>query len=98
MGVKEKGTFQFNIDTCEFLNEIVNCSLRENQGILKIPLNVFKNLLFQVAERAIEIDDPKMNILMLRLGLYEVHPMDVPKTIEIIQKQLENELSENQKP
>lgn len=94
MGVKEKGTFQFNIDTCEFLNEIVNCALRENQGILKVPLNVFKKLLCQVAERAIELDDPKMNILMLRLGLYEVHPMDVPKIIEIIQKQLENELSE----
>lgn len=91
MGVEEKGYMQFNIDTCAFLTEIVECALRENQGILKVPLNIFQSLLCQVAERAIEIDDPKMNILMLRLGLYEVPPIDVQKTIELIKSQIADE-------
>jgi len=39
--------------------------------ILTRPLNIFARLLAQVAERAAELDDPKLNILMMRLTLYE---------------------------
>jgi hypothetical protein len=71
----------FRVDTMTLLNEIVECALMENQGVLKIPLNVFKNLLAQVAKRATEINDPKLNVLMLSLNLYEMLPNEIQKAI-----------------
>lgn len=83
---------EFRVDTMSLLNEIVDCAFRENQGVLKVPLNVFKNLLAQTAVRATELNDPKLNILMLKLGLYEVPPMEIHKKIEdqieLIEKRL----------
>ncbi len=35
------------------------------------PLQIFKGILVQVAQRAIELDDDKLNLLMLRLTLYD---------------------------
>lgn len=83
-----KEELTFNVSTVDLLNEVVNCALPPNMGVLKIPLNIFKNLLCQVAERAIEIDDPQLNVLMLKLGLYEVSPRDIPRTIETQQERM----------
>jgi hypothetical protein len=45
--------------------------------MLEKPLNIFGKLLASVAERAIELDDPQMNELMLRLTLYsQADPYD----------------------
>jgi len=62
----------FRIDTIAFLNEIVNNALGERMGVLKIPLNIFKNLLGAVAERATELNDPILNKIMFDLSLYEL--------------------------
>lgn len=71
----------FRVDTVSLLNEIVDNAMPKSMGILKIPLNVFKNLLAKVAERAIEINDPELNILMLSLNLYEVPAKEIPAAI-----------------
>ena len=34
--------------------------------------NIFENLLGQVSVRAIELNDPILNVLMLRLNLYDL--------------------------
>ena len=39
--------------------------------ILQKPLQIFGNMLYQVAKRAQELNDPQLNQLMLRLALYE---------------------------
>lgn len=59
---------QWKVHTSSLLQEILN-----NPGteILTQPLRIFGHLLAAVAERAAEIDDPELNILMLRLTLYE---------------------------
>lgn len=85
----------FRVDTMALLNEIADAGLDRRMGILKIPLNVFKNLLGQVAQRAIELNDPKLNILMLSLNLYEVAPEDIPATIEEQQKIIEQNIPTN---
>ena len=72
----------FRVDTMGLLTEIANCGLPRRMGVLKVPLNVFKNILGEVAERAIEINDPQLNILMLKLALYEVPPKEIPQAIE----------------
>lgn len=68
----------FRIHTALFLKEIANCGLPKNAGVLKVPLNQFRILLAQVAERAAEVDDVKLNCLMIRLGLYDNSTPDHP--------------------
>lgn len=60
---------QWKVHTANLLSEIANHS---GQGILSIPLNVFGRLLFEVGERAAELNDPKLNALMCRLTIYEI--------------------------
>lgn len=50
--------------------------------ILRQPLNILTQILKELASLCIEIDDPRLNILMLRLMLYEVSPQDVSKHIK----------------
>lgn len=59
----------WKVSTVSLLNEVL-----ENKGTwaLRTPLNIFKDILAEVAERATEINDPILNALMLRLSLYEV--------------------------
>jgi len=71
-------TLHFNLDAPQLLVEITN---NENIGILKIPLNVLRMKLANVATIAIELDDPKLNILMLEMKLYEVEQTKIPDLI-----------------
>ncbi len=41
-----------------------------------IPLNIMRDLLGQVAERAIELNDPELHRLMIRLTLYSMSDPD----------------------
>lgn len=60
---------QFDVDTPQFLKEAAeNCE----HGMYPICWLIFKNLLGQVAQRASELNDPIMNVLMLRLNLYDI--------------------------
>ena len=72
--MKEKIPTQLNIpvlswdvNTPAFLREA--CENAEN-GMYPICWNIFKTLLGMVSARAAEIDDPVMNVLMLKLNLY----------------------------
>ena len=44
--------------------------LNPGTGILHVPLKILLRILGEVAERAIELNDDKMNALMIRLTLY----------------------------
>lgn len=50
------------------LFEEVLCN--KGAAILKIPLKILLGILGEVAQRAIELDDPRLNLLMLRLTLF----------------------------
>lgn len=83
--------FGFRIDTPAFLTELVECGLDKSMGILKIPINIFKNHLAEIAEIAIKIDNPELNIMMLRMNLYEVKPNEIIKCIKKQQKRIKKE-------
>lgn len=74
----------FRIDSVQLLTEIADAGLSRNMGVLKVPLNIFRDYLGQVAQRASELDDPKLNIIMLKMGLYEV---DIDKIFDLIDEQ-----------
>jgi len=50
-----------------------------NAAILKIPFQILLRLLGQVAQRAIRLDDPQLNALMIRLTLYSCADPALPK-------------------
>lgn len=77
---------QFDVDTPAFIKEACeNC----NGGMYAVCWNVFRNLLAMVAQRSVELDDPIMNVLMIRLNLYEMKNEDRYKFIEQIRAEVE---------
>lgn len=74
----------WKFDLPSFLKEIAECSK-------SIPYPKTFTILTQVlnvlTERAIEIDDPALNIIMIRLGLYEgAHDKNVDEVISKLRK------------
>lgn len=60
----------FKIHTLRLLEEILNSN--DNMGIFNVPIHEFGVLLYQVASRASELNDPILNHLMCELTLYEI--------------------------
>lgn len=77
---------QFDVDTPQFLKEASeNC----NGGMYAICWKIFRNLLAEVATRATEINDPILNVLMLRLNLYSLEddkPLKPDERTKLIKK------------
>lgn len=74
----------WKVDLPEFLKEISECSTN-------VPYDACFQILAQVlnvlTERAIEINDPALNIIMLNLGLYEgAHDKNVDDVISQLRK------------
>jgi len=59
---------KWRVNTPQLLKEIQN---NHGTSILRKPLAILGGILAEVAERAIELNDPKLNALMCRLALYE---------------------------
>jgi hypothetical protein len=68
MKKEKKQKLHWKVHTPNLLKEIAG---NNETGILRIPLNIFQDLLRQVADRAVEINDEKLNCLMIRLTLYD---------------------------
>lgn len=52
-----------------------------------MPLNILKNILAEVSQRATEINDPKLNKLMIRLSLYSISdPHDPDYNPELVRR------------
>lgn len=60
---------QWRVNTVGLLTEIMN---NPGTAILHKPINIFKDILAQVSDRAAELNDPQLNALMCRLALYSV--------------------------
>lgn len=82
----------WDVDTPQFMKEACE---NVTGGMYGICWNIFKNLLAMVATRATELNDPVMNVLMLKLNLYgfpkDGKPLDNHVRRELI-KQYTNEI------
>jgi len=65
-----KEEMYFKVDTPAMLKEALECG-GPDMAIFKIPFNVFQGLLAEVAQRAIELNDPELIQLMKDLKLIE---------------------------
>lgn len=79
-----KKTLHFRVDTMKLLIEIVDHGLRPGMGVLRVPLNTFRVLLGQVAQRCTELNDPVLNRLMFDLTLYELPSPTKPEWRKIM--------------
>lgn len=79
---------KWKVHTPNLLKELVENN--PTAWTLRMPIVIFRNILASLAERAIAIDDPELNILMLRMGLYEAHPTEIDAAIDAQQARLTN--------
>ena len=77
---------QFDIDLPAFLKEVIENS---RQRMYAPAWNILRNHLVSLTARAIELNDPILNVIMLRMNLYEVPNKDRHKIIEQIKKEIE---------
>jgi len=61
---------EFKVNTMSFLKEVFEHN--HSMSVFKIPANVFKDLLVQIAYRASQLNDDNLNALMAQLALYAV--------------------------
>lgn len=74
----------WKVDLPSFLKEIAECSKSVPYAIT---FKILAQVLNILTERAIEINDPALNIIMLNLGLYEVaHDKNVDEVISKLRK------------
>ena len=57
-------------------------------SIMRIPVNLTLKILKELAEYAIELDDPQLHVFMLRLGLYEVRASERVKQIKRLEREI----------
>jgi hypothetical protein len=61
-------TNPWSVHTVNLLSEILS---NPGTSVLVKPLQIFGSLLYEVADRAKELNDPKLTALMCKLTLYE---------------------------
>lgn len=77
---------QFDSNLPGLLDEVLS---NPGSAILYQPVRITKGILQELAQLAIDIDDDRLHILMLRLGLYEVNARERVKQIDRLRKKLE---------
>ena len=74
----------WKVDLPRLLKEISECS---KSTLYPVTFTILARVLGILTERAIEINDPALNIIMLRLGLYdEAHDKNVDEVISRLRK------------
>lgn len=76
---------KFDSNLPGLLNEILS---NPTCAILKLPVNITKGILAELAQLAIEIDDDRLHIMMLRLGLYECTARERVETIRRLKRKI----------
>lgn len=84
----------WKVHTTDLFEEI-SANIKHNPQV-RIPLQILRNLLAQVAQRAIKLDDPQLNRLMIRLTLYSIaDPHSPDYDSEAVERILRKEKAEN---
>lgn len=77
----------WKVDTPRLLKEVLN---NPGTGILSVPLNILGHILYELGERASELNDPKLNALMCRLAIYsQADPDSTDYDAELTRKIIE---------
>lgn len=84
------GEMTWSIDLPKFLKEVRG---NDSHGPYQSVWNILANLLGVLTQRAIELDDPALHLIMLKLGLYDnAHSENINEVIKTLQDQVREEL------
>lgn len=70
----------WKVNTPQLYKEIVECM--KGGEILRTPLRIMMCILGELATYAIKKNDPELNVLMMRLALYDIPPSKVQDYID----------------
>ena len=76
----------FDAHLPNFLAEVLN---NQSCWVLKTPINIIMGLLRELAQLAIEIDDARLHIMMLRLGLYDCSATERCEKIKELEREVD---------
>lgn len=79
----------FDCNLPGLLEEVLN---NPTCAALKIPINLTRGILAELAHLAIEIDDDRLHIMMLRLGLYDLSAAERVKKIDELREKVRSDL------
>lgn len=82
-----------SVNTPELIAQVFD---NPGTAIMKIPFRTLLIILGQVAQRAIELDDPELNALMIKLNLYEIPPEERSKHIDAQYARIKEKIKENE--
>ena len=68
--IRVRQRLEWSVNTPDLLKDIIP-NMRASESISPSIITIFGSLLAEVAKRATELHDPKLDSLMLRLNLYE---------------------------
>lgn len=85
MSNSKKERLHFDSNLPGLLDEVLS---NRTCAILKLPINITKGILAELAQLAIEIDDDRLHIMMLRLGLYECSASERIKKIKELKEKI----------
>lgn len=77
---------EWKCNTPGLIEEIANCCT--DATALITPLRILQHMLEELAAVAIRIDDPELNVMMLRLSLYDVPHMKIDAAIKRQRKRI----------
>lgn len=79
---------QFDAHLPNLLAEVFN---NPTTGVLKIPIAITLGILAELAQLAIEINDDRLHIMMLRLDLYDVPASERVEEIKKLQQRIKEQ-------
>ena len=83
---------RFDAHLPNLLAEVLN---NQSCWVLKTPINITIGLLRELAQLAIEIDDARLHIMMLRLGLYDCSATERVEKIKELEREVEKSKGSN---
>lgn len=90
-----KKQLNWKIHTPNLFKEIVDCNPKHN-GVFRVPLMQLNCILAEIADRARELNDPKLKLLCCRLTLYEIADPESKKYNPDVFKILEKKVMNNE--
>ena len=81
----------WKLDYPSFIEELFTTATKHKDSglaIMKIPIQLLNHFIYEITKRATELDDPKLNIIMLKMNLYEVPHNEIDNIIKEQKKRI----------
>lgn len=84
------GEMTWSIDLPKFLKEVKES---DPHGAYQSVWNILVNLLEILTQRAIELDDPALHLIMLKLGLYDsAHSEEINNIVQTLREKVRKDV------